>query len=73
MIDFARSKYPKEEFPNLSFQVGDASALNFREEVVLAVSFACLHWVKDHLAALHGEAACGPSAGVRERGGPQIY
>jgi len=54
MINFARSRYPKEDFPNLSFQVGNASALNFPEEFDLAVSFACLHWVKDHLPVLKG-------------------
>lgn len=54
MINFARSRFPNEDFPNLSFQVGDASGLNFPEEFELAVSFACLHWVKDHLPVLKG-------------------
>ncbi len=54
MINFARDRYPKEDFPNLSFRVGDASALNFSEEFDQVVSFACLHWVKDHLPVLKG-------------------
>ncbi len=32
MIAFARRAFPMEEYPNLSFQMGDASRLNFREE-----------------------------------------
>jgi len=54
MISFARSKYSPEEFRNLSFQVADASALPFREEFDLVVSFACLHWVRDHQPVLSG-------------------
>lgn len=54
MISFAGSKYPPEDFRNLSFQVADASALPFREEFDLVVSFACLHWIRDHLLVLNG-------------------
>jgi trans-aconitate methyltransferase len=54
MIGYAKSNYPEELHSNLSFQVGDASCLGFREEFDLVVSFACLHWVEDHLQILKG-------------------
>ena len=50
MICFAASQHAGQ--PNLSFRVGDASQLHFSEEFDLVVSFACLHWVKDHLSVL---------------------
>ncbi|MDQ1261973.1 MAG: Fibrillarin-like rRNA/tRNA 2-O-methyltransferase, partial [Euryarchaeota archaeon] len=50
MIGFAAGKYAGQT--NLSFQVGDASDLKFAEQFDLVVSFACLHWVKDHLSVL---------------------
>ena len=50
MIRFAAGKYA--DHPNLSFQVGDASELHFNEQFDLVVSFACLHWVEDHLPVL---------------------
>ena len=42
------------DISNLRFQVADASRLHFKDEFDLAVSFACLHWVKDHLPVLRG-------------------
>jgi trans-aconitate methyltransferase len=54
MISFAATKYIPKIHPNLSFQIGDASLLGFLEEFDLVVSFACLHWVKDHLPVLEG-------------------
>lgn len=54
MVDYARNTYPSETHPNLSFQIGDASCLDFCEEFDIVVSFACLHWVKDHLPVLRG-------------------
>jgi trans-aconitate 2-methyltransferase len=54
MVDFARSKYPKHDYPNLSFQQKDASQLDFQDEFDVVVSFACLHWVKDHIPVLEG-------------------
>lgn len=58
MIDFARGKYASETNSNLSFQRGDASELDFNEEFDLVVSFACLHWIKDHLPVLRGIRRC---------------
>lgn len=54
MVAFARSSYPSKDHPNLSFEIGDASCLGFHEEFDVAVSFACLHWVRDHRAVLEG-------------------
>ena len=50
MIGFAAGKYAGQT--NLSFQVGNASALHFIEQFDLVVSFACLHWIMDHLPVL---------------------
>ena len=50
MISFAADRHGNQ--PNLSFRVGNASELHFIEDFDLVVSFACLHWVKDHLSVL---------------------
>jgi trans-aconitate methyltransferase len=44
--------------PNLRFLVADASRLDFSNEFDLVVSFACLHWIRDHLPVLHGVKDC---------------
>lgn len=54
MIDFARLRFLASKYPNLSFELGDAQNLEYACEFDLVVSFACLHWVKDHLAVLRG-------------------
>ena len=54
MIDFARKNYPSKIFPNLSFCLGDARSLSFNGEFDIIISFACLHWIIDHLAVLKG-------------------
>jgi len=54
MIDFARKRYPSTQFPNLSFDRADAQKLDYNSEFDLVVSFACLHWIKDHIAVLRG-------------------
>lgn len=54
MVDFATRRFPRKDYPNLSLSLGDASGLGFQEEFDLVVSFACLHWVKDHLPVLEG-------------------
>ncbi len=50
MIGFAADRHDNQ--PNLSFRVGDASKLHFAGEFDLVVSFACLHWIYDHLSVL---------------------
>ncbi|MDD1757929.1 MAG: class I SAM-dependent methyltransferase [Methanotrichaceae archaeon] len=52
MINFAKSTYTQKCCQNLSFEHGDARYLDFSEEFDLIVSFACLHWVRDHLTVL---------------------
>jgi len=52
MVSFAKAHHP--QISNLSFQVQDASRLNFRDEFDLVVSFACLHWISDHRPVLAG-------------------
>jgi trans-aconitate 2-methyltransferase len=54
MIDFASHKYLHQDYPNLSFQQANASQLDFQDEFDVVVSFACLHWVKDHIPVLEG-------------------
>ncbi|MGA9098807.1 MAG: methyltransferase domain-containing protein [Methanotrichaceae archaeon] len=54
MIEFAKDKYTRDKCRNLSFQLVDASSLDYKEEFDLVVSFACLHWIKDHLSVLRG-------------------
>ncbi len=54
MVEFARNKYPKHDYRNLAFQQKDASQLDFQDEFDVVVSFACLHWVKDHIPVLEG-------------------
>lgn len=54
MIDFARRRYPRERYPNLSWEVVDASRLPYHEEFDLVFSNACLHWIADHRPVLSG-------------------
>jgi trans-aconitate 2-methyltransferase len=54
MIAFAQAHFAKLEYPNLAFAVGDATALPYRGEFDLVVSFNALHWVRDQGAALRG-------------------
>jgi trans-aconitate methyltransferase len=52
MIDFARKRYSLPQYPNLRFELGQAQSLSYCGEFDIVTSFACLHWVKDHLAVL---------------------
>ena len=52
MVGFACREYAA--VPNLRFQVADASRLHFHDEFDLVVSFACLHWIEDHIPVLEG-------------------
>jgi trans-aconitate methyltransferase len=54
MIAFAHRRFPPRFFPNLQFRWGDATRLTYTREFDLVVSFATLHWVRDHLAVLAG-------------------
>ncbi|MEM2097637.1 MAG: methyltransferase domain-containing protein [Methanothrix sp.] len=54
MISFARRRHSPERFRNLRFEQGDALDLRFQEEFDIVVSFACLHWIRDHISVLKG-------------------
>lgn len=52
MIDFSRKKFSSSSHANLNFEQLDVLDLKFESRFDLVTSFACLHWVKDHLAVL---------------------
>jgi trans-aconitate 2-methyltransferase len=52
MIDFSRKKFPSSNYENLKFEHLDILDLKFESGFDLVTSFACLHWVKDHLTVL---------------------
>jgi trans-aconitate methyltransferase len=54
MIEFALRRFPPAFFPNLQFRLGNATCLTYRHEFDLVVSFASLHWIRDHFAVLAG-------------------
>ena len=54
MIAHARERHSRENHSNLLFEVRDALQLDYREEFDLVVSFACLHWIRDHSTVLKG-------------------
>ncbi len=54
MIAAARTRFPAAAFPNLSFQLMDATRLEFEEAFDIAFSNAALHWIQDHPAVLRG-------------------
>lgn len=54
MIEFSQKKFPPSDYPNLTFQEGDAKLLNFDNEFDWVVSFSCLHWVLDHKPVIEG-------------------
>ncbi len=54
MILYAQHVYPPQAYPNLAFEVGDASSLDFAEEFDVIVSNSALHWVLDHGPVLDG-------------------
>ncbi len=54
MIEHAKSRYPLSDYPNVSFQQGDASRLYFDQVFNVVFSNAALHWIIDHRPILHG-------------------
>jgi trans-aconitate methyltransferase len=54
MIALARSRFPAAAHPNLSFVLGDARSLPFRDGFNAVFSNAVLHWVRDHRPVLSG-------------------
>jgi trans-aconitate 2-methyltransferase len=54
MIELATTRYPRNQYPNLAFQIMDASQLSFDANFDVAFSNAALHWVKDHRPVVAG-------------------
>ncbi len=54
MIDFAKSNFPQENFPNLRFHLKDAQELDFDMQFDLLFSFTALQWVQEQDAFLKG-------------------
>lgn len=54
MIKLAQTNFPKEDYPNLDFQVMDTRKLSFQEEFNLIFSNAALHWIIDQKPVLDG-------------------
>lgn len=54
MIHFAQKKFPKDKYPNFTFEIMDVNDLNFKNEFDIVISNACLHWVIDHMNVLKG-------------------
>ena len=54
MIKLARTTFPSEEHPNLSFELVDAETIPYQGEFDVAFSNAALHWVLDQKAVLRG-------------------
>ncbi len=52
MIEFARKKFPKERYTNLTFLLQDASQLHYNGEFNVIFSSFALQWVLDHNAFL---------------------
>jgi len=52
MIAYSKAKYAGQS--NLGFEVRDASNLGYDKEFDVVVSFACLHWIKDHVPVIKG-------------------
>ena len=54
MINFARNTFPKDKYPNVDWQIMNATEIDFDNEFDAAYSNAVLHWIKDHVAILRG-------------------
>lgn len=52
IINFAQSKFPRSEYSNLDFKIGDVQKMDFNERFDLVVSFGCLHAITDHITIL---------------------
>lgn len=54
MIEFAKTAFSEESYPNLKFRLKDAQNLDFNEEFDIIFSFTTLQWIQDHNAFLKG-------------------
>jgi trans-aconitate 2-methyltransferase len=51
---YGQKKFPPSDYPNLTYQEGDAKLLNFDNEFDWVVSFSCLHWILAHRPVIEG-------------------
>lgn len=58
MIALAQHRYPRIDFPNMSFSLGDARALKMDKQYDAVFSNAALHWVKNHEPVVQGLFRC---------------
>lgn len=56
MIYLAGETYPPGEYGNITWEVKDATALDYENEFDVVFSNAALHWVLDHVPVLEGIA-----------------
>lgn len=54
MIEFAKTTFSEDRYPNLKFALKDAQALDFNEEFDIIFSFTTLQWVQNHGDFLKG-------------------
>lgn len=52
IIEFAKGKFDRENYPNLEFQLGDARNLEFENSFDAIVSFEALHYIHHHIPVL---------------------
>lgn len=52
MLNFAKSTFPEDEWPNLRFTLGDITQHAPSISFDMVVSFSCMHGIKNQLAAL---------------------
>ncbi|OPY77436.1 MAG: Trans-aconitate 2-methyltransferase [Syntrophorhabdus sp. PtaU1.Bin153] len=54
MVAFARSHFPEDHFPNLTFSIKDARDMDFNQEFDVVFSNAVLHWIHEPMVVLRG-------------------
>ena len=54
MVCHAKERFPRSDYANLTFRIGDAASLDFDSEFDAVFSNATLHWIKDHRPVLSG-------------------
>ena len=54
VIEFAKNKFDRQNYPNLEFQVGDVRSLEFENSFDVIVSCGALHYIHNHIPVLTG-------------------
>lgn len=52
MIALAQETFPRDGYPNMTFDAQDACTFTFNTSFDLITSFSCLHWIKNQKLAL---------------------